>query len=104
MREDDYTGTPIDDGDEIAELLADDVLSEFDAEYSESFGEDESEMIVDLRAAAEGAKSLREIAELLYDLADELLALSADGWEILDDITNGHGVAVRFDEEEPTSE
>lgn len=105
MREDDYTGSQIDDGDELSQIestlvgvfeidLAEDTLA-----YS---GDDGDEMLIHVGGAANGAKSLQEAAEMLYDLADELLAMSGEGWEIVDDIVNGHGTAVRFDELDAT--
>lgn len=105
MREDPYTGAPIDDGDEIAALLDADILSEFDVDDEFDTLGDENEMELNVCGVADGVRSLRDAADLLYELADEFLALAADGWEILDDITDGRGVAVRLDpDEETTSE
>jgi hypothetical protein len=30
--------------------------------------------------------------------------MSEEGWEIVDDVTNGHGTAVRFDVEEDSED
>lgn len=99
MSEDDYTGSHIEDGDvlsDIEEALVG--VHEIDLDGDPlSFDEDENETLIEVHSVANGAKSLHDAAEMLYDLADELLALSADGWEIVDDITGGYGTAVRFD-------
>jgi hypothetical protein len=100
MREDDWTGSLIDDEDEA--LLAADVdLYEFDAD-DEALADEyallgEHEQVINFAEAANGAKSLREAAEKLYDLADEMIALAEDGWDIVDDIAHGQGTAVQFD-------
>lgn len=100
MRENDYTGSPVEDGDELSDIenLG---LYEFDADdIPDALSADEdNETLIHVGSAANGAKTLQEAAEMLYDFADELLALSADNWEIVDDIANGHGTAVRFDVE-----
>ncbi len=103
MREDDYTGNPL--GDDDIELPAADIdLYEFDPDDEALANEfaalAEYEQIISIGDVADGAKSLREVAELLYDYADELLELSGEGWEIVDDILNGQGTAVRFNVEE----
>lgn len=104
-REDDYTGAPIDDGDQLS-LLEEIGVFEIDPGVEVlTFGvDDENETVLHFGDAANGARSLAEVAERLYDLADELLELSADGWEIVDDVVNGHGVAVRFETDETDDE
>lgn len=101
MRENDYTGSPIDEDDDSGFLAADVDLYEFDPDdevLADEFAAlDENEQDIHITSAADGAKTLRETAEKLYDFADELIALVEEGWEIVDDIANGHGVAVRFD-------
>ena len=101
MREDDYTGSPIDDGDELS-LLEGAGLYEIDLDEEPiAFSiDDDNETVLHFGGVANGAKSLQEAAERLYDLADELLAMSGEGWEIVDDISNGHGTAVRFGADE----
>lgn len=97
MREDDYTGSPIDDDDELSQI--ENILT-FEIDSDEdimSYDDDENEQIIHVGGAANGATTLREAAEMLYDFAEELLTLSGEGWEIVDDIANGHGTAVRFD-------
>jgi hypothetical protein len=102
MHEDDYTGSRIDDDDELS--LIEDTLSVIDVDLGDDLtiyaSEDDNETDIYIRSVADGAGSLQEIAERLYDLADELLELSGEGWEIIDDIANGHGVAVKFDVDE----
>lgn len=99
MPEDDYTGSPIgdDDSDFVA---ADEDLYEFDPD-DEALADEfaalaEHEQLIQVGSAADGAKSLREAAERLYDFADDLISMSEEGWEIVDDIQNGHGTAVQF--------
>lgn len=103
MREDDYTGRKIDDGDELSQI-EEALVGSYEIDLEEDAlaygGDDENETLIHIGAVANGAKSLREAAEMLYDMADELLAMSAEGWEIVDDIANGHGTAVRFDVDE----
>lgn len=99
-REDDYTGSHI--GDDDSDYLPADVdLYEFDADdednvYYDDLGENEQELR--FSAVADGATTLQSAATKLYDLADELLVLVEDGWELLDDVTDGRAVAVRFTE------
>jgi hypothetical protein len=99
MRENDYTGSPILDEDELANI--EDVgLYEFVLEDEPSLLENEDEMVLHVGATANGAKSLEEVARRLHDFADELSDMSNEGWEIVDDIINGHGTAVRFGAED----
>lgn len=95
MREDDYTGVPIEDDDEILDLEING-LFEVGLEETVIYDDDENEMVIHLEGAADGAKSLEEAAQMLYDFADGLVIMSQDGWEIIDDIANGHGIAVKF--------
>ena len=103
MHEDDYTGSQIEDDDELA-LIEGTLGGVFDIDIDDDasiyVGDDENETVIDVRTVANGSKSLQEIAERLYDLADELLELAGEGWEILDDVTHGQGIAVRFDVDE----
>lgn len=99
MPENDYTGSPIGD-DDSAFLSADADLYEFDPDddvLADEFAAlAENEQVLHLGEIANGAKSLREAAERLHDYADDLTAMSEDGWEIVDDVTNGHATAVQF--------
>jgi hypothetical protein len=103
MRENDYTGHLIDTDDDDAFLPADAELFDWEADEDAlppeiAYGGGDEE-IIHVASAADGAKTLQEAAKMLYDFADELLELSASGWEILDDITNGHGVAVSLSDD-----
>lgn len=105
MPEDDYTGNPIGDDVDI-DLPADVDLYEFDADdeaLADEFASlEENEQTIHFAEVANGTKSLRDAAEALHDFADELFAMADEGWELVDDVTNGHAVAVRFgvDDEE----
>lgn len=100
MRENDYTGKPLGDDDDLDLLAADIDLYEFDPDdeiFADEFGDVvENEQVIHFGEAANGAKTLREAAEKLYDFADELFAMADEGWEIVDDVSNGHGTAVIF--------
>lgn len=106
MREDDYTGKSI--GDDDLDLLATDVdLYEFDPDDEALIDEYvdlmDNEQVIHFGTIADGAKSLREAAGMLYDFADDLTSMSEEGWEIVDDVALGHATAVQFgleDEEE----
>lgn len=103
MREDDWTGSPLDEDDDSAFLAADADLYEFDVDdaLADEFAAlAENEQVIHFGEIANGAKTLREAAEKLYDFADDLFAMSEEGWEFVDDVTNGHGTAVRFGVEE----
>lgn len=102
MHEDDYTGVQVEDSDQLS-MFAEHGLYEFDpdeADLTLIVSEDEDEAVINIGVIADGAKSLREVAERLYEFADELLELSGEGWEIVDDIVNGYGTAVRFGTDE----
>lgn len=103
MLEDDYTGSLADDGfDDPFEPLDDDLV-DWDEEGDVDFDDDFdvlNETTVNVIDAVEGAKSLQDAAERLYVFADELLSLNALGWELMDDIVNGQGVALMVGEEE----
>lgn len=103
MREDDYTGVQIEDQDQLS-MFAEHGLYEFDPDAEEDAswmpGLDDGETIIQVSTAVEGARTLREAAERLYDFADELLELAGEGWEILDIISGGHGTAVRISTDE----
>lgn len=106
MRENDYTGAPLDEDDDSEFLAADADLYEFDVDdalVNELTDLMESEQVIHFGEIANGAKSLQEAASMLYDFADDLVAMAEEGWEIVDDISNGHGTAVRFglDEDDP---
>lgn len=99
MVEDDYTGSPVGD-DDSAFLAADADLYEFDP-ADETLADEfaalaEHEQLIVFGSVADGAKSLQEAAGRLYDFADDLIVMSEEGWEIVDDITAGHGTAVQF--------
>lgn len=100
MPENDYTGSPLDDDDDSAFLAADVDLYEFDPDEAELADElmalAENEQMLHFGEVANGAKSLREAAEKLYDFADDLITMSEEGWEIVDDVANGHATAVQF--------
>ena len=99
MREDDYSGVLDDDdfGDELGFDDEDAVewqdFDDIDLDLDEEFEEPE-ETNINVVDAVEGAKSLQDAAERLYVLADELLSLAAIGWELMDDMTGGQGVAL----------
>ena len=93
MYEDDYTGHLLDDFDDLLDPTDED-LSEWDEDYFEDDLEPDGETIVNVIDVVEGAKSLQDAAERLYEYADELLSLSATGWELMDNVTNGQGVAL----------
>jgi hypothetical protein len=96
MPEDDYTGVLDDDFDDYLDPTIEDDLSwdELDDEGFDDGFENPDETIVNVIDAVEGAKSLQDAAERLYVLADELLSLAAIGWELMDDMMGGHGVAL----------
>ena len=102
MRENDYTGSPTDGDDERSQF---DELLLFEIDVDEDVlnfdVDDENEQVIHVGEAANGATSLREAAEHLYDFADELLDMSNEGWELVDAVAGGHGTAVRFDADEP---
>lgn len=96
-REDPYTGSPLDDDDDSEFLAADADLYEFDVldgDIVDEFATDEQ--VIHFGEIANGAKTLREAAERLYDFADDLIAMSEEGWEVVDDVTLGHATAVQF--------
>lgn len=99
-KEDDYTGSPVGDDDDIDFLANDADLYEFDPEedaLADAFAAlAENEQMIRIAPTANGAKSLAEIAEKLYDFADDLIAMSEEGWEIVDDVVDGHATAVQF--------
>lgn len=100
MREDDYTGSPLDADDDTGLLPADVDLYEFDPD-EEALAEEltaleENEQVIRIGAAAEGAKTLQDAASALYDFADDLVAMSEEGWELVDNIAGGQGTAVQF--------
>lgn len=95
MPEDDYTGVSTGEPSDLDELLDDGFYEEsFDDE--DAIDDDENEIYLNVIEAVNGSKSLLETASRLYDLADELSELSENGWEIVDDVLNGHATAVRF--------
>jgi hypothetical protein len=93
MLEDDYTGHPLEDFDDL--LGPNDAdLSEWDEDDFVDDLDESGETVVNIIDAVDGSKSLQDAAERLYEYADELLSLSALGWELMDDITNGQGIAL----------
>lgn len=108
MREDPYTGSPLGDDDDLDLLAADvDLLYEFDPDDEALINEyddlADNEQVIHFGEIANGAKTLQDAASRLYDFADELFAMSEDGWEIVDDVTNCHATAVRFGVEDEDS-
>ena len=94
MHEDDYTGVADDDFIDADEGMLDwQDIDDFDSEFDDDF-ESPDETNINVIDAVEGSKSLQDAAERLYVLADELLSLSALGWELMDDMTGGQGVAL----------
>lgn len=100
MREDDYTGSLIGDDDEDSLVAADADLYEFDVDDERLADEfaalAENEQVLNFGDIANGAKSLRDAAEALHDFADDLVTLSEEGWELVDDVQNSYGTAVQF--------
>lgn len=96
MHEDDYTGVLDDDFDDYPDPTIEDDLSwdELDEDGFDDDFENPDETIVNVIDAVEGSKSLQDAAERLYVLADELLSLAAIGWELMDDMMGGQGVAL----------
>lgn len=97
MREDDYTGFLIDEDDDEQFLAADADLYEFDVD-DEFFDplESPTDQVLHFGEVVNGIKTLRAVAERLHDFADELYLLADDGWELVDDVSNGHATIVNF--------
>jgi hypothetical protein len=96
MHEDDYTGVLDDDEFKDEFDFVDDDLPDWaddDSDFDDEF-EVPEETNISVIDAVEGAKSLQDAAERLYVLADELLSLAAIGWELMDDMAEGKGVAL----------
>lgn len=98
MIEDDYTGTRFDDFEDL-EPTDEELIDWDDDEAFEDDLEVPGETPVDVIGVVEGAKTLRDVAERLYEYADELLSLSALGCELMDDMSNGRGVALTVGED-----
>lgn len=101
MREDDYTGHLLDDGDDDLFPAADAELFDWE-DQDDSFpnvSSDGGEDIIVVSTVADGAKTLRDAAKMLYDFADELLEMSASGWELLDSINNGQGIVLNVSDD-----
>lgn len=104
VRENDWTGLPIDDDGDADFLAADEDLYEFSPE-DEALADEyaslmENEQVLHFGNVSDGAKTLREAADALFAFADELVALADDGWELVDDVASGRAIAVRFDLED----
>lgn len=95
MPEDPYTGTTIEGPSDINELL-DDGFYETSLDEDGDISVDDDEILFNVADPVNGATSLLDIASRLYDLADELTNLSEEGWEIVDDVINGHATIVQF--------
>lgn len=115
MRENDYTGSPIEDtGDPIdldgliggyhdweLDAIHDD---DGDEEYDDLDFDDDDVKVFDLLQVAgsdldsDELLSLAELSSRLYDLADELSHLSEKGWETVGEVINGEITVVRFEE------
>lgn len=103
MHEDDYTGVLDDDDiDEWSDPTIEDDLTwdELDDEGFDDGFENPDETVINVVDAVEGSKSLQDAAERLYVLADELLSLAAIGWELMDDMIGGQGVALMVGEDD----
>jgi hypothetical protein len=98
MHEDPYTGRLFDDFEDLDPTEED--LTEWEDEDFDEIPESDTETAVDVISVVEGAKTLQDIAERLYVYADELLSLAALGWELMDDIVQGEGIALLFDGED----
>lgn len=107
MHEDDYTGVLDDDDfDDLFDPTEEEDLSwdELDDDGFDDGFENLDETLVNVIDTVEGAKSLQDVAERLYVLADELLSLAALGWELMDDVTNGQGVALMIGDDDDADE
>lgn len=94
MHEDDYTGVlEEDDFEDLLDPEDSDLIDWDEDDFDDDF-EEPDETNINVIEVVEGAKSLQDIAERLYVYADELLSLAALGWELMDDITGGQGVAL----------
>jgi hypothetical protein len=94
MPEDDYTGTP---EETFSDLVIDDGFYEVSLDEDGDIPvDDDDEILLNTDEVLEGAVSLLDIATRLYDLADTLTSLSEEGWEIVDDVTNGQATIVQF--------
>lgn len=102
VREDDYTGHIIDEFDTMLEPT-DEVLFEWDEDDEIGFDDDydiTNETIIRISDVVDGVKTLQEVAERLYDYADELLSMATLGWELVDNMSGDQGVAILFDDVE----
>lgn len=108
---DDYTGVPL-DFDDYGEPTDDDIVGldewlendgvDFD-EYDDDYGI-VNETVIRSGPVTDDARSLKEVAERLYDLADELLSMFDEGWELVDVIENGQGIAIKLNGEDENDE
>lgn len=99
MHEDDYTGAPIEDGSDDLSHLVEIDLENYEMDEDETMTADENETVIYIGGAANGARSLEEAAEKLYRLADDMMIMSGEGWDLVDDVSNGYGTAVLFGED-----
>jgi MoaA/NifB/PqqE/SkfB family radical SAM enzyme len=102
MSEDDYTGKLFDDDNYLSEFKKFFVdINEIDLDNNFlSFADSENEVEIVYGNFANGSTSLRDVAERMYDLADDILSLSLDGWEIIDSVKNGRAAVIKFDVDE----
>lgn len=96
MPEDYYTGHNIELPTNLDDLLEDGFYEIGLEEDGDIPVDDDSEIHFNPSETVNGAVSLSEIATRLYDLADELTALSEDGWEIVCDVADGQATIVNF--------
>ena len=94
MPENDYTGVSTDEDGPVLDL---DLLYDQDADLPDDDPADENEVVLRVAEAVDGAGTLQEAAERLYGFADELLELSSENWEIVDDFRNGTATAVNYE-------
>lgn len=79
-------------------LGMDDWLENGDVDFD---GEDDlpGEMVIRVNDIVDGSTDLQEVSERLYDYADELLSLAGSGWDLIEVMSNGQGVAIMLDDE-----
>jgi hypothetical protein len=102
--EDDYSGKQSDPDDPLFEHL---IVFDQDLDDESEDGLDVDlgdETLLHFGGAADGAKTRQEAAAKMYDLAELALTLSAEGWELVDDVHGGYGTAVRFAADEDDDE
>lgn len=98
MREDDYTGSRIEDGtDELADLhpyIDPDAEDDPDVWAEELWHTSHDVYEVNLQRIAVGATSLEAVFIQLKNYVAELDRMVAEGWELADAFEDGYGVAI----------